>query len=392
MKIKVMRIIARLNIGGPAVHTIILNDGLDRDTFDTHLVIGVPDKDEGDMTYFADDRRLKMTVIPELGRNIRLWSDVIALWKLFKIIKKEQPDIIHTHTAKAGALGRCAAIICGVPVRIHSFHGHVFHDYFNPVMAKLFISMEKIFACFTDRVIVISEIMKDDICNRFKVTDKTKVSVIRLGLDLEKFKNTDQIKGKLRKELNISQDTLLVGIIGRLTAIKNHSLFLDAVKLLKNEKLCAKVRFLIVGGGELKEALKAYAADLGIDDLVYFTGWRKDMPNIYADLDIVALTSRNEGTPLSLIEAMASKKAIVSTNVGGVSDLIEDKKTGWLVESNNPTQLKEAIVTLLGNAEMRQQMGKMASLNVDEKYSKKRLISDMEGLYKELFAKKNRRK
>lgn len=385
MKIKVMRVITRLNIGGPAIHTIILNEGLKGNGFDTILVTGRPEEDEGDMIYLAKEKGLNITIIPELGRSIKLWSDMIALWKLFKIIKRERPDIVHTHTAKAGTLGRCAAIICGVPVRIHSFHGHVFHDYFNPIMTGVFISMEKIFARFTDRFIVVSEIVKEDICNHFKITDKKKVSVIKLGLDLEKFKSIDQIKGKIRKELNISKEILLVGIVGRLTAIKNHKVFLDTVKLLKEENPNINARFLIIGDGELRNNLEIYAANLGIKDLVYFTGWRKDLANIYADLDIVVLTSLNEGTPLSLIEAMASQKAVVATAVGGVPDLIEDKKTGLLVDSNDATQLKEAISKVLSNKELRRELGDRASECVCAMYSKERLVNDMEKLYKELI-------
>lgn len=173
------------------------------------------------------------------------------------------------------------------------------------------------------------------------------MSIIRLGLDLEKFKNIYQAKGRIRKELNIREETLLIGIVGRLAAIKNHKLFLDTIKLLKKENPDIDARFLIIGDGELRNNLKIYATNLEIKDLVYFMGWRKDLANIYADLDIVVLTSLNEGTPLSLIEAMASGKAVVATKVGGVPDLVSDNETGLLVDSNNASQLKKAIVTLL---------------------------------------------
>lgn len=384
-KIKVMRIITRLNIGGPARHAIILNEGLEAEDIDTILVTGSPDENEGDMTYLAKEKGLKITTIPELGRSIKLWGDVTALWRLFRIIRKERPDIVHTHTAKAGALGRCAAVACGVPVKIHSFHGHVFHDYFSSVATKIFIFIEKILACFTNRVIVISEIVKGDICNRFKIADEKKVSVIRLGLDLEKFKDIDRLKGRIRKELNINVDMLLIGIVGRLTAIKNHKLFLDAAKLIKDENPAINARFLIIGDGELRSHLETYASDLGIEDLVCFTGWRGDLANIYADLDIVVLTSLNEGTPLSLIEAMASGKAVMATRVGGVPDLVKDNETGLLVDSNNPAQLKEAMVRLVSSGELRNKLGDRASERVCAMYSKDRLVSDMKKLYKELI-------
>ncbi|MCX5715329.1 MAG: glycosyltransferase family 4 protein [Candidatus Omnitrophica bacterium] len=387
-KIKVMRIIARLNIGGPAIHAVLLNEGLDRDGFDTCLVTGLPEAREGDMTCLAGEKRLNVAVIPELGRNIRPWADIVALWKLFMLIRKERPAIVHTHTAKAGVLGRCAAILNGVPVKVHSFHGHVFHDYFSPVTTKAFILIEKIFARFTDRIIVVSDIIKEDICDNFKIADRSKTSVIRLGLDLEQFRNADKMKGELKRELGIGQDTLLAGIVGRLAPIKNHMLFFDAVRFLKKEVPGLKIRFLIVGDGELRSDLVNYADKLGITDLLLFLGWRQDMPRIYADLDIVVLTSLNEGTPLSLIEAMAAKRPVVATAVGGVPNLVEHEKTGLLVESNNAFLLKEAVLRLLSDEPLRRRLGESASGHVCAAYSKERLIRDMKNLYKQLLETK----
>lgn len=386
-KIKVIRIIARLNIGGPAVHAIILNEGLDRNRFDSCLITGVPDASEGDMKYLID-KKANVTFIPKLSRNIRFWSDMTALWKLFKIIRKEKPDIVHTHTAKAGTLGRCAALLNGVPVKVHSFHGHVFHGYFNPTATRMFVLIEKILAMFTDQLIVVSDIIKEDICGHFKIADTTKVSVIKLGLNLDRFKDIGNIKGEFRKELGIERGTPLIGIVGRLTAIKNHRLLFRSIRLLKNESPNLGAKFLIIGDGELREDLESYARDLEINNLVYFVGWRKDMPNIYADLDIVVLTSLNEGTPLSLIEAMVSKKAVVATVVGGVPDLVENKQTGLLVTSNDAAQLKEAISVLLKDEGLRERLGHAAGLYVREKYGKERLVKDMENLYKRLLLKK----
>ena len=389
MKIKVMRIIARLNIGGPAIHAIILNEGLSRNGFDTCLITGLPGKEEGDMSYLAEEQGVALTIVPELGRNIKVWADVVAFWKLFKIIRREKPQIVHTHTAKAGVLGRCAAILNGVPVKVHTFHGHVFHDYFSPHTTKMFIFIERLLANFTDRIVVVSERIKEDISTQFKIADKAKVSVIRLGLDLEKFRNNRQPKGMLRRELNIDEKVFLIGIVGRLTAVKNHKLLLEAIRILKEENPRCNARFLIVGDGEMRKDLEEYAAGLDIRDWIYFIGWRKDIAGVYADLDLVALTSLNEGTPLSLIEAMASKKPVVATSVGGVPDLVEHKKTGWLVSSGNAAQLKEAVITLLDDERLREDMGEAASRYVYERYSKERLVKDVEGLYKNLLAQKN---
>lgn len=387
-KIKVIRIITRLNIGGPAIHTILLNEGLDKKGFDTRLITGALDEDEGDMSYLAKEKGISVTVVPHLQRRVRPWLDVVALWKIYRIIKEERPDIVHTHTAKAGTIGRCAAIFNGVPVRLHTFHGHVFQDYFKPEVTKVFILIEKMLALFTDRILVVSGIIKSDICGRFKILRDDKVTVIKLGLDLDRFRNSAMMKGQFRKELGVGQDLLLIGMAGRLTAIKNHKMLFEAVRLLKTENPELKARFVIIGDGELRQELEALAAKLNIKDMLVFTGWRRDMPRIYADLDISVLTSLNEGTPVTLIESMASAKAVVSTRVGGVPDIIKEGWTGLLVDSGNEAQLKDAILRLCTDAKARLDMGRRASADAYENYSKERLVNDMEKLYKELLSKK----
>jgi glycosyltransferase involved in cell wall biosynthesis len=387
-KIKILRVIARLNIGGPAIHTILLTEGLNESGFETCLVSGKVSSAEGNMSYLAKERDVPFIVIPELGRDIRLWPDIVAFWKLFWMFRREKPDIVHTHTAKAGALGRCAAVLSGVPIRVHTFHGHVFEGYFNPVKARVFIAMERFFAKFTDRVIVVSDIIKKELCDDFNIAASTKTSVVKLGLELDKYRNAAGTKGKFRKELGISDKVILIGIIGRLTAVKNHRMFLEAVRLLKEERPELEAKFLVIGDGEIRDDLKTYAASSRVDDRVVFLGWRKDMENIYADLDMVVLTSLNEGTPLSLIEAMAAKRPVVATAVGGVPDLVKNRETGLLVESNNSAQLKEAILMLLSDEALRGALGDRASEYVRDRYSKERLVSDMKNLYKELLEAK----
>jgi len=388
MKIRVLRIIARLNVGGPAIHAVLLSEGLNNDRFSSHLIAGKPEKEEGDMAYFAKERGVTVTTIPELGRHIRPWNDLVALFKIFRIIMKEKPDIVHTHTAKAGFIGRLAASLAGVPVKVHSFHGHVFHSYFGPVRTRVFIFIERLFGRFTDRIIVVSDSIKDDICGRFKIVDGSKVSVIGLGLDLDKFRDAAPLKGKFRKELNIGEEVVLTGIIGRLAPVKNHKLFLDSIALLDKEALDARARFLIIGDGELRKDLETYTAASGIGDRVSFIGWRRDLPAIYADLDLVALTSLNEGTPLSLIEAMASRKAIAATAVGGVPDLIIDGQTGLLVKSEDPAAFAKALSRLIGDKELRMWLGDEAAGFANSNFSKDRLVNDIKNLYEDLIAKK----
>ncbi|MCM8782059.1 MAG: glycosyltransferase [Candidatus Omnitrophica bacterium] len=398
-KIKVMRVITRLNIGGPAINAIILNEELTNGGFETYLITGLPSKDEGDMTPLAKEKGLNITIVPQLCRNIRVWSDIVAFWKIFKIIKKEKPDIVHTHMAKGGALGRLAAILAGVPIRTHTFHGHVFHSYFGAVATQMFIFIERVLARLTDRLIGVSEAGRDDICGRFAIANRSKVAVVRLGLDLGRFKEAANLKGKFRKELNIEERTRLVGIVGRLTAVKNHDLFLEAARRLlrpdgvytgggEYERGCNDVKFVIIGDGKLRDRITSRIKEIGLEDAFLLTGWRQDMPEIYADLDVVVLTSLNEGTPLCLIEAMASQKAVVAIAVGGVRDLVEDGKTGLLVKSNDALQVKEAILRLLKDEMLRRRLGEKAGEYVCRIYSKQRLINDMKSLYNELVRTK----
>lgn len=387
-KIKIIRIITRLNIGGPSIHTILLNEGLNDGEFDSRLIAGKCDKDEGNMAYLADEKGIDLIVIPQLKREIDVRNDLIAFIRIFNLIRKEKPHIVHTHMAKAGVLGRLAATLLCVPVKVHTFHGHVFHSYFGAVKTKTFLFIERIIAKFTDQIIVVSVKIKDEICERFKLTEKEKISVIGLGLDLKHFENRNKNGNGFKKKLGINKDALLVGIIGRLTAVKNHRLFLDAVGLLKEEVPDLNAKFLIIGDGELREELENYATALNIKDWIRFVGWQKDMPAAYADLDIVTLTSFNEGTPLALIEAAASQKAVIATSVGGVPDLIENEKTGLLINSNDPLQLKEAILTLLRDEQLRKKLGQAGRLHVCDSHSKERLIQDIRNCYKRLLLTK----
>lgn len=385
-KIKVVRIIARLNIGGPAIHTILLSEGLGEYGFETILVVGKPDKSEGDMSDFARNKNINIKYIPELRREIGLF-DLIAFFKLFFIIRKIRPDIVHTHTAKAGTLGRLAAFLAGVPVKIHTFHGHVFHNYFSSTKTRLFIFIEKILGFFTDWVIAISETQRDEIVSIYKIVPGKKCKVIRLGFDFKEFLK-DNLQGKIRKELGISTSAILVGIVGRLVEIKNHKLFFDAAKVLKDKFKDTDIKFLVIGDGKLREELEKYSYEIGLGDSVKFLGWRKDLGPIYADLDIVALTSLNEGTPVSLIEAMASGKPVVSTEVGGIKDIVFEGKTGFLIKENNSSSFAEKISLLVKDRNLRQSMGKLGKEFVLKTYSKDRLFSDIKSLYEEALSLK----
>jgi len=383
-RVKILSIITRLNIGGPAMHTVLLTAGLDRSRFESLLVAGVVGEGEGDMSYFASAYGVKPTIIPELGREIGLKNDLIALYRLFGLIKKEKPDIVHTHTARAGALGRIAAILSGVSCVVHTFHGHVLHSYFGKFKTKFFILIECLLARFTSKIIVISPLQYYELCHQIKISPSNKFAIIPLGFDLIQFLTVEVHRGRLRRELRVSGDILLVGIIGRLTAIKNHALFLrSAARVLQK---ITNVRFLIVGDGKLAAELRELANDIRIQHKVIFLGWRDDMPTVYADLDLAVLTSLNEGTPVSLIEAMTSAKPVVATAVGGVPDIVINGRTGILVPSGDEEKLAAAIIGLLEDADKRRDFGKRAREFVRDRYTKERLFADMARLYQDLLS------
>lgn len=391
--VKILRVITRLNIGGPAIHAILLSGSFNnKDGYMDILVTGKESASEGSMANLARTTGVVPIVLPELGREISFSNDIKAFFKLFRIMRSEKPDIVHTHTAKAGTLGRLAAICAGVPIKVHTFHGHVFDSYFSPWKARCFLVIEKILALFTDKVVTVSESVRNEIVNKLKVTDDRKCVVIPLGFELEKFLKCEDKKGLFRKEMGFFGNTMLVGIVGRLVPIKNHTMFLDAAKKIAERYKDSDIVFVVVGDGELTGELKAYAGKIGVEKQVIFTGWRDDLPTVYADLDIVTLTSLNEGTPVSLIEAMAAKRAIVATDVGGVRDLLGEEETGLLVESGDAEGLARKIVYLLKNANKRTELGMRGRDSVARKYSKERLLGDMQALYEGLLAARKRGK
>lgn len=399
-QIKIARIIARLNVGGPARQVIWLTKELQNSEFQCTLITGsVPDSEEN-MEYFAAENNVHPVFIKEMSRELSL-NDLKSLWKLYRQFVKIHPDIIHTHTAKAGTIGRIAGFIYrwlhwkNVKV-IHTFHGHVFHSYYGNLKTKIFLMIEKVLARFaTDKIIVISRQQKQEINKTFRVGREKQFLVIPLGIDLSMFTNLDKNREKFRKEINASDNEIVVGIIGRLTEVKNHNLFMRAVKLIKENADFAKIKFVIIGDGHLKKELETFARQTDIKEQIIFLGNRNDADVFYAGLDVVVLTSLNEGTPLTLIEAMASKNPVISTKVGGVVDLlgkqIEDKKNfaiyerGLGINSDDAQGLMQAILYLYKNHNLRTELSKKGEEFVGNNYDKARLISDIKKLYKDLI-------
>jgi glycosyltransferase involved in cell wall biosynthesis len=402
--IRILRIIARLNVGGPAIQAVSLTSGLSPDRYQTLLVCGKVSASEGDMAYLAEEKGVRPFFIPELGREISLADDLKCFFALRRIIRRFRPHIVHTHTAKAGTLGRLAAMSinatsgCERKISIvHTFHGHVFHSYFSALKTFAFIHIEKLLARYTDRIVTISPLQKRDISDRFRIAGREKVNIIRLGFDLSDFSNCDRKGAKLREKylLKGASDKFLVGIIGRLAQVKNHQLLLKAVMWLKKWGKADLFGFLIVGDGELRQDLENETRNSGLQEEIIFTGWHKEMPPVYGALDAVALMSKNEGTPVTLIEAMAASKPVVATGVGGVRDLLgktREKRAngvqladnGILVPPEDAEALAHALLFLLENRKKIDQMTMNARDFVSRKYSLKRLIDDIENLYVEL--------
>lgn len=402
-KMRILSIIARLNIGGPAIYAIFLSGPDIEQTYRSTLVSGQVSPGEGDMTYLAQEKGVKPVIVRELGREISPLNDFFCFIALRRIIKKNHPLIVHTHTAKAGTLGRLAVFSINFAranhrkiKTVHTFHGHVFHSYFGRFKSMAFRLIERCLAKGTDRIVVLSSSQRRDIEFKFRIASPKKIRIVPLGFDLGPFKECDKYRHEIRSQILPSNDLFCLGMIGRLTAIKNNHLLLEAVSKLKRWKNLKGFHFLIIGDGELRQELEEKALAMGIDDHITFTGWQRDLPPFYGALDGVVLTSRNEGTPVALIEAMAAGKSIISTRVGGVEDLLgsamieRDKNftfvpRGILIPSGDVDALARAMIYLRENKKKIIPMVTRARNFVMKNFSKERLINDICSLYKELM-------
>lgn len=386
--IRVARVITRLNVGGPAQQAILLTAGLDRTRFRTTLITGVVGRDEGDLAPAARTRGVEPVVIPELGRAIHPLHDLLALGKLVRLFRRLQPDVVHTHTAKAGTLGRLAARLTAVPATIHTFHGHVLEGYFSPAMSQVFLRIERVLARRTDRIIVLSPRLREAML-AMGIGRPEQVEVIPLGLDLDRFLRAAQGQDDLRAALCIPPDVSLLGIVGRLAPIKDHPTLFQALAHLDAGDQVPHV--VVIGDGERREELRRLAQSLDLAPRIHFLGWRNDLEAILSELDVVICCSRNEGTPVALIEAMAAGVPALSTDVGGVSDLIVHGETGWLVPPGDPLALARAIEVLLADPALRHRLAAAARPVALGRHDGKALIHRMEALYVTVMARKGGR-
>lgn len=393
---RVLRIINRLNLGGPTFNAAYLTKYLAPE-FDTLLVSGMKDAAEESSEFIVKNLDLHPVYMPEMYRELNPFRDYKSYYKLRKIIEEFKPDIVHTHAAKAGAVGRLAAIHSGVPVVLHTFHGHVFHSYFGSVKTRMFLEIERYLAKRTTKIIALSELQRDELVNDFKVAPRDKFAIVPLGFDLNKFEtNKTEKRLSFRAKYNVAEDEIAIGIVGRLVPIKNHTLFLQALAQVK-QKTNQKIRVFIIGDGEQRPAIEALAKSLNLPfnnenikepNFLTFTSWIKDIDVSNAGMDIIALTSNNEGTPVSLIEAQASGKPIVSTAVGGIENIVLPGVTALLSAREDVGAFAENLLQLVENKALRERMAQDGSDFVRQKFSYMRLCEDMKKLYEELLLQK----
>jgi glycosyltransferase involved in cell wall biosynthesis len=387
--VRVLRLITRLNIGGPSIQAITLSERLTPRGFTTRLVHGSLGEGEGDMRYLLSPGTA-VEQLPSLRRELSPANDYAAFTHVSSILRQFRPQIVHTHMAKAGAVGRAATAFYNRFLApsdrarvVHTYHGHVLEGYFSPAKTALFVGIERRLARSTDRIVAISPAIRDELLQSHRIGRPDQYRVVPLGFDLSALAAIDDdARAAARQSLGLTPQAHVVSTVGRLTAIKQHQLFLEAARLIATQDAAAL--FLIAGDGELRGALEEAARDFGIADRVRFLGWRRDLATIYGASDVFLLTSRNEGTPVALIESLAAGVPGVSTDVGGVRDVLQND-TGVVVPFGDAAALASAVTQFLGDANRRRAIGARGRASVVARYGIDRLVDDIETLYRDLL-------
>lgn len=396
-KIRVLRIINRFNLGGPTFNVAYLTRYMD-DRFETMLLGGTKDESEASSEFILEDLGIKPTVISEMKRAISPKSDYKSFQEISRAIKEFRPHIVHTHAAKSGTLGRLAAFQNNVSIVLHTFHGHIFHSYFGKASTTIYKLIERYLAKRSSRIIAISQLQADELSIIHKIVDPSKIEIVHLGFDLSRFQKDQAEKRKaFRDRYSLDDKDIAIGIIGRLVPIKNHKMFLNAVKPVHAAN--PNARFFIIGDGESKNELLDYCRKSDIafnwmkapdqDKPLCFSSWIKEIDQVMAGFDIITLTSLNEGTPVSLIEAQSAAKPIVSTRVGGIEDIVVEDGSALLCGINEQMLFNQHLIKLSKDALKQSAMGKIGQAHVTEQFSYHRLITDMQSLYLKLIEEKN---
>jgi glycosyltransferase involved in cell wall biosynthesis len=378
-------VIARLNMGGPALHVAYLTQGLTERGYDTRLVAGQLARGEDSMAFVADALGVDVTQIPQLRREVSPLHDPFAVRRLVAEIRRFRPHIVHTHTAKAGVVGRTAAALVGddgPPVVVHTFHGHVLRGYFDPIRTRVFLETERQLAKRTTRLIAVSPQVRDDLVG-LGVAPVEKFSVIRLGIDLESRVSGADRRADLRRLFGIPEDRFVVGWIGRMTAIKRLRDVLAAFRWLRDMGVAATL--CLVGDGPDRDDVERTASQLGIIRDTLFLGYQKDVAPYYALFDAFFLPSANEGTPVVAIEALAAGRPVVATRVGGVPDVVTHGEDGFLSSAGDVEGLAQSLARLANDPDLRHRLGEAGRARVLDRYRVSRLVDDVDTLYRELL-------
>jgi len=386
--LKVLRVLARLNIGGPARHAVVLDEGLRRRGFEGLLAYGSPEPGEGSLEDLAAERSIRRVHIRGLGRQIRPWRDLLALVQITRLMFDQCPDVVHTHTAKAGTLGRLAALAYNATrsrrrrcLVVHTFHGNVFSGYFGRSGSAAVRLVERLLAGVTDKIVTVSAHQRVDVAERFAIAPLIKTVVIPLGLDLQAFLALPGSCPESRRRWGFEGDEVVFGYVGRLVPVKDLDTLL--VAFADAARSSATLRLLMIGDGELRPSLEARAHSLGLGTTVRFAGWQSDLPAVYSAVDAVVFSSLSEGTPAAAIEAMAAGLPVLATAVGGVPDLIDDERNGLLVPARDPARMTHAMLKLAASPALRQRLGAAARLDVRRRFGAERLVSDVAALYRD---------
>jgi glycosyltransferase involved in cell wall biosynthesis len=380
----IVRIIDRLNVGGPAIHAVLTTRGLNDERWRTVLVTGEVEPTEADMSYLLAEYGVERVTIPTLGRELRPIRDLVTAWQLWRVIRRERPDIVHTHKAKAGAIGRLVALLAGVRVRVHTYHGHVFHGYFGPAKTRVFLAIERLLARVTTRLVTPSALLVDELATVYHIAPSDQFSVVPLGFDLAPFARADEHAGELRGKLGVGPGVRLIAIVGRMVPVKDHATFIAAAALLAAKR--DDVRFVFVGGGELEDAVRADLEQRGLASRAHLLGWTQHLERVYPDLDVLVLSSVNEGTPVALIEAMAAGVPVVATAVGGVPDVLAHGARGELAPARDPVALATAMERAL--APTARARAETIRREILDEHGATRLWRDLANLYDDLLERR----
>ncbi len=377
---RVLHIITRLDKGGSADVFLDLAAGLKGIGHNVFMAVGPTLEPQTDINAFSEKTGIPHYDVPSLRRSCLPFTDCLALFEILKIIRKIKPDVLHTHSSKAGFIGRIAGRIAGVKVTVHMPHGHVFYGYFSSVTARVFVFLEKIAALFTDKILTLTEIEKKDYI-REKISDDSRIVTIPCGIDIERYASSSRT---VRDEFGISPDQPVIGWVGRIEPVKGCDYFLRACHLIK--KKMPSARFLLVGEGSSKEEMEELAHYLSISGEVIFADYRTDMPEIMNSIDLLLHTPLNEGLGRVLLEAMTCGKPIVATDVGGIPEIIEHGVQGFLVPAEDYESMAKESLKILMDPELAKRLGNAGSKKAMN-FSTGQMVQKVHNLYNESYEK-----